>query len=279
MNKRCSKKLIVIILLILIATIFLYKQNNDIVITRMKITSSKIPEDFSGYKILQISDLHSKEFGKNQQSIVKKIIREAPDAIFVTGDSIDSKNYNEDVCIQLFSQIIEVAPIYFVTGNHEAWSNRFDEFEKRLKDVGVIVLRNNSQFIKEEDSNILVVGVDDPDFQGYSSMETQIDEMLTANDGYYTILLSHRPELIKMYSENDIDLVFSGHAHGGQIRLPFIGGIVSPNQGWFPQYTSGIYHEDATSMIVSRGLGNSIIPQRIFNRPELVVVILSNKPS
>ena len=275
MNKKSKKKLIVIISLITIAMIFLYKQNNDIVITRMQIASSEIPEDFNGYKILQISDLHSKEFGKNQQSIVKKIISEAPRAIFVTGDAIDSKNYNEDVCIQLFSQIIKVAPIYFVTGNHEVWSNRFDEFEKRLKDVGVIVLRNESQLINIKDSNILVVGVDDLDSQGYSNMQTKINEMLTANDGYYTILLSHRPELIKMYSENDIDLVLSGHAHGGQIRLPFIGGIISPNQGWFPQYTSGIYHVDDTSMIVSRGLGNSIIPQRIFNRPELIVVILS----
>lgn len=274
MNKKSKKKLMVIILFIVIAIIFLYEQNNSITITRIKVASDEIPDDFNEYKILQISDLHSKEFGKNQKSIVKKIISESPDAIFVTGDSIDSKNYNEEVCIELFSQIIEVVPIYFITGNHEAWSNRFDEFEKQLEDVGVIVLRNESRLIKVGDGNILVLGLDDPDFQG-SDMKTQIDLLLKNNNEYYSILLSHRPELIKLYAESDIGLVFSGHAHGGQIRLPFIGGIISPNQGWWPQYTSGIYEEDDTKMIVSRGLGNSIIPQRIFNRPEIIVVTLS----
>lgn len=274
MNKRKNKKLIFIVILILIAIIFLYGQNNRITITRIKVVSNEIPDNFNGYKILQISDLHSMEFGKNQNSIVKKIISEAPNAIFVTGDSIDSKNYNEEVCIELFSRIIEVAPIYFVTGNHEAWSNRFDEFEKQLENVGVIVLRNESRLIKVDDSNILVLGVDDPDFKD-RDMKTQIDQLLKDHNDYYSILLSHRPELIKLYAESNIDLVFSGHAHGGQIRLPFIGGLISPNQGWWPQYTSGIYEEDDTKMIVSRGLGNSIIPQRIFNRPEIIVVTLS----
>lgn len=275
MKKRSKKRFMLIVLFILIALIFSYKQNNDITITRMKIVSSEIPENFNGYKILQISDLHSKVFGKNQKAIVKKIINEAPDAIFVTGDLIDSKNYDADVCIQLCSQIIQVAPIYFVTGNHEAWSNKFDEFEKQLKDVGVKILRNEGELINIEDSNILVLGVDDPDFQGNGNMETQIEKLLTSYGGYYSILLSHRPELLDLYSEKNIDLVFSGHAHGGQIRLPIIGGVVAPNQGWFPQYTSGIYHVNDTTMIVSRGLGNSIIPQRIFNRPELIVVTLT----
>ncbi|PKM49768.1 MAG: phosphoesterase [Firmicutes bacterium HGW-Firmicutes-7] len=277
MSKRSKKKLKIIILLIVIIALFLFWQNNGIVINRIQITSNKIPDDFEGYKILQISDLHSKEFGKNQKWIVKKVRKEEPDIIFVTGDAIDSKKYNEDVCIQLFAQIIKVAPIYLVTGNHEAWSNRFDEFEKRLVDVGVIVLRNDSKLISIKDSSILIAGIDDPDFGEYSNIKAQIDDTVAGLDGYYKILLSHRPEMMNIYVESNIDVVFAGHAHGGQVRLPFIGGIVSPNQGWFPQYTSGDYHKNNTTMIVSRGLGNSIIPQRILNLPELIVATLSSK--
>lgn len=275
-KRRRRNRVIVIISILLIAIIFSYQQNNHITITQLNIDSNQIPDNFDGYKILQISDLHGKEFGKNQKSIVKKIINEAPDVIFVTGDTIDSEDYNGDVSIQLLSQIIEVAPIYFVTGNHEAWSIIFPEFEKQLQDLGVIVLRNDSKLMSVEDSHILVIGVDDPQLQVDKDILTQIKE-LTADKEYYSILLSHRPELLKVYAEHDIDLVFSGHAHGGQIRLPFIGGLLAPSQGWLPQYTSGIYQENNTKMIVSRGLGNSRFPQRVLNRPELVVVTISKR--
>ncbi len=274
MNKSRKKKLIVILGFILLTIIFLYRQNNDITITRINEVSSKIPVDFDGYKILQISDLHIKSFGKNQKSIVKMVTNEAPDLIVITGDLVDSKKYDAEVCLQLCQQLNDVAPIYFVTGNHEAWSNKFDEFETQLKSVGVNVLRNESLFIKHKVSKLLLLGVDDPDFQEEGNIEKQIDEMLLAHDEAYTILLSHRPELIEVYSKKNIDLVFSGHAHGGQFRLPIIGGIIAPNQGWLPQYTSGAYGLGNTTMIVSRGLGNSIIPQRLFNKPELVVVTL-----
>ncbi|PKM95011.1 MAG: phosphoesterase [Firmicutes bacterium HGW-Firmicutes-1] len=270
-----NKKLVTIIVFVTIMIGFLYQQNNAIDISRLEISSEDIPDAFNGYKILQISDLHSKEFGENQKRLVKKILDEDPDVILVTGDAIDSKNYDEDVCIQLFSQVIDLVPIYFVTGNHEAWSNTFDEFEKRLIDVGVIVLRNESKLINIEDSSILIVGVDDPDIQQGSNMKTLLDDMDALFAENYTLLLSHRPELIDIYSESDIDLVFSGHAHGGQVRLPMIGGLIAPDQGWFPKFTSGIYHKNNTTMIVSRGLGNSIIPQRIFNKPELILVTLT----
>lgn len=275
MSKKRNKKLVTIIVFVSIMIVFLYQQNNAIDISRLEISSEDIPDAFNGYKILQISDLHSKEFGENQKRLVKKILDEAPDVIVVTGDAIDSKNYDEDVCIQLFSQVIDLVPIYFVTGNHEAWSNTFDEFEKRLIDVGVIVLRNESKLISIEDSSILIVGVDDPNIQQGSNMKTLLDDMDALFADNYTILLSHRPELIDIYSESDIDLVFSGHAHGGQVRLPMIGGLIAPDQGWFPKFTSGIYHKNNTRMIVSRGLGNSIIPQRIFNKPELILVTLT----
>jgi hypothetical protein len=277
MLKKISHKFIYIFIAIILLFIFLFDQNNGLSITHINVSSSKIPEGFKDYKILQISDLHSKSFGKDQKRLVNKIIDVAPDLIVVTGDTVDSKNYNEDVCLPLFTQIVQVAPVYFVTGNHEAWSKEYDHFEKAVKATGVNVLRNEKTFIYLNNSSLQLLGIDDPDMMTYDNIESKLNELIDQSNDDLTILLSHRPELIDIYAKYGIDIVFSGHAHGGQIRLPFTQGIVAPNQGWFPEYTSGLYEMDDTKMIVSRGLGNSIIPQRLFNKPELVIVTLHNE--
>lgn len=277
MLKEISHKFIYLFIAIIFLFIFLFDQNNGLSMTRIDVSSSKIPEGFKDYKILQISDLHSKSFGKDQKRLVNKIIDIAPDLIVVTGDTVDSKNYNEDVCLSLFTQIVQVAPVYFVTGNHEAWSKEYDHFEKAVKATGVNVLRNEKTFIYLNNSSLQLLGIDDPDMITYDNIESKLNELIDQSNDDLTILLSHRPELIDIYAKCGIDIVFSGHAHGGQIRLPFTQGIVAPNQGWFPEYTSGLYEMDDTKMIVSRGLGNSIIPQRLFNKPELVIVTLHNE--
>lgn len=274
MLKKISHKFIYLFIVIILLFIFLFDQNNGLSMTHINVSSSKIPEAFKDYKILQISDLHSKSFGKDQKRLVNKIIDVAPDLIVVTGDTVDSKNYNEDVCLSLFTQIVQVAPVYFVTGNHEAWSKEYDHFEKEVKATGVNVLRNEKTFIYMNDSSLQLLGIDDSDMMTYDNIEVKLNELIDQSNDDLTILLSHRPELIDIYAKCGINIVFSGHAHGGQIRLPFTQGIVAPNQGWFPEYTSGLYEMDDTKMIVSRGLGNSIIPQRLFNKPELVVVTL-----
>ena len=152
-----------------------------------------------------------------------------------------------------------------------------------MKSAGVNILENSYSSISKENSKINIIGINDPSFdalQLYGYTDQQIIskdlEKLTNNSDEYTILLSHRPELFDTYCSYNINLVFAGHAHGGQIRLPFIGGVIAPNQGFFPQYTSGLYQKGNTNMIVSRGLGNSAFPFRINNRPEIVVVKLSN---
>ncbi len=271
-NSIKKKRLIIVLVILIITSIFLYEQNNNIVITNYKLEFKNLPKEFNDYKILHISDLHSTSFGKDQKWLIKKIKNTSPNLIVVTGDSVDLKKYNEDVCIDLFSRIMKIAPVYFVTGNHEAWSNKFNSFEQKLKDIGVIVLRNENRYLNIKGNKVVIAGIDDPAFGNMDDSLYEIDRIMNANEDIFTILLSHRPELIKIYSERNIDVVFLGHAHGGQIRIPFVGGLISPNQGWFPKYSSGVYMDNHTTMVVSRGLGNSIISQRIFNRPEIVLV-------
>jgi len=280
MSKKIKRSILLIATLVG-CSIFLYLQNNLISITEVKITSSKIPSSFKGYKILQISDLHNKKFGDNQDVLIQKIKSIDPDIIAITGDLIDSKSCDAEVSMQLIREIVKKYPVYFVTGNHEQWSGKYNNLEKELKKYDVNVLRNEHVGIRKGEQEINLLGIDDPEFVTGNRDEGNIiiDEIKKAKiemqPDKYNVLLSHRPEFIKEYTNERLDLVLSGHAHGGQVRLPFIGGLVAPNQGVLPKYTAGLYVEQNTSMVVSRGLGNSIIPQRILNRPEIVVVQLN----
>ncbi|MES9698012.1 metallophosphoesterase [Bacillus sp. JJ927] len=280
MNKK-AKRIVLLIATLVGSSIFLYLQNNLISITEVKITSSKIPSAFKGYKILQISDLHNKKFGENQNVLIKKVKNLNPDIIVITGDLIDSKSYDAEISLQVIRELVTEYPVYFVTGNHEQWSGKYNSLEKELKKYHVTVLRNEHVSIQKGEQEIYLLGIDDPDFTNGNRDEGSIikAEIVKAKDKAqldgYKVLLSHRPEFLAEYADEKVDLVLSGHAHGGQVRLPFIGGLVAPNQGILPKYTAGLYEKQNTSMIVSRGLGNSIIPQRIFNRPEIVVVQLN----
>ncbi|MCP1163718.1 metallophosphoesterase [Bacillus sp. 1813sda1] len=280
MNKK-SKRIILFIVTLIGISIFLHVQNNLISITEVNIKSSKIPSTFKGFKILQISDLHNKKFGDNQETLIQKVKGENPNIIVITGDLIDRKSYDAEVSMELIRELVKDYPIYFVTGNHEKWSGKYNDLDKELKKHHVIVLRNEHVSIQKGEQKINLLGIDDPAFVAGNRDERNVvkDEILKAKfemkPHTYNVLLSHRPEFLVEYANEKIDLVLSGHAHGGQVRLPFIGGLVAPNQGIFPTYTAGLYEKQNTSMVVSRGLGNSVIPQRIFNRPELVVVQLN----
>ncbi|MBU5483179.1 metallophosphoesterase [Clostridium sp. MSJ-11] len=278
------EKIILTLLIIILMSLTLYLQNNSIVITKHKIKSRKIPKEFNNIKILHLSDLHSKVFGKNNKQIINKINKEQPDIIVITGDFIDRRNYNEEKAMLLIHEIKDIAPIYYVTGNHEGWSNKFSSLEVKLKEKGVIVLRNESISIRRREQEIFILGVDDPSFntigyrekyKDYNIVKEEIEKI--KKEDVFNVLLCHRPELFNLYVEKDIDLVFAGHAHGGQINIPFLGGIIAPNQGFFPKYHKGIHNAKNTNMVVSRGLGNSLFPQRLFNRPEIVCVELVKK--
>ncbi|SFQ47653.1 metallophosphoesterase [Caldicoprobacter faecalis] len=196
---------------------------------------------------------------------------------------MDSRYYDVEPGLELMKQSVKIAPTYFVTGNHEWWSGEFNALEKALNENGIHVLRNTYARITKGGDEIYIIGIDDPASQAiYGEAMTTEKKIIQAlkrikKFDAFKILLAHRPELFPLYSSYGFDLVLSGHAHGGQVRLPFIGGLVAPNQGLFPEYTSGEYKRGNSTMIVSRGLGNSIIPQRLFNRPEVIVLTLLRK--
>ncbi|NEU32403.1 metallophosphoesterase [bacterium LRH843] len=276
------KKAVLLIMSIFVLFIgFLYFQNNSIVTTEKTIQSSIIPESYNGFKIIQLSDLHNKSFGEDQRRLIRKVKETNPDLIVFTGDLVGWQKDGLDAGIVLMENLVDIAPTYFVTGNHDKWAMNEQSLESRLESYGVNLLRDEVEMISVGEDMIQLIGIDDrPGFhlneveRGNSEGEDlNLLEAALANE--FTILLAHRPELFSLYSDYNVDLVFSGHAHGGQVRLPFIGGLFSPNQGLFPKYTSGDYSFNDTTMLVNRGLGNSSFPFRIFNRPEIVLVTLS----
>lgn len=280
--RKWVKRLIVFSAFLIVALVFLHLQNNWIKLQRYNMTFSNLPDSFRGYKIVQISDLHSKEFGNNQKSLVDKIKKEAPDVIFATGDFVDRANYDEKPALELLQSCKEIAPVYFIPGNHEYWSEKYDGFRNKIEALGVTLLEDKVAAIELKGQTMHITGLIDPEgrlpVKSYvtrgGSTEEALKKMASTSDEVFNILLSHRPEFFDIYCSNNFDLVFSGHAHGGQFRLPIVGGLVAPDQGFFPKYDKGIFQEGNTTMVVSSGLGNSIIPQRIFNRPEIVVVTL-----
>lgn len=268
--------------LIVLAGFFAF-ENNDIVVSKFTYFSERLPKAFDGFVIAQISDLHNKRFGAKQKQILQKLKDVSPDLIVVTGDVLDHRRYDFAPVMELMQGAKELAPVVYAPGNHEESSGRYLEIKEALLRAGVTVLNDASYTVSRGDDTVTVLGVLDPAFSKLrQSHKTDASDMRRfLNTQYeeddFTILLSHRAELLKLYSEVGVDLVFAGHAHGGQIRLPFIGGLYAPGQGIFPKYTSGRHDADDTTMYVSRGLGNSVFPLRIFNRPELVVVTLKVK--
>ena len=280
--KRKKKWVWSFLALILIAlVIWIIWGNTAIEVNEYKITSDRIPEAFTGFRIAQVSDLHNNEFGEGNSKLLSLLSQTDPDIIVITGDLIDSRQTDLDVALEFVRQAMEIASVYFVSGNHEARISEYDDLKIGLTEAGVIVLENEKTELTREGESITLIGLDDPSLRedylfgdAADVVGAFLDELHSESNGY-TILLSHRPELFDTYVDAGVDLVFSGHAHGGQFRLPFIGGLVAPNQGFFPEYDAGLYTEGTTNMLVSRGVGNSIIPVRINNRPEIVLVTLS----
>ena len=284
MIKKPNKKtiLIVSVLVILCLGIWILWANIALEVKKYEIVSDRIPEAFAGFRIAQVSDLHNKDFGEGYGQLLTLLSEINPDIIVVTGDLIDSRQTDLDIALEFAWQAGKIARVYFVSGNHEARVPEYEELKIGLVKAGVVILENQKVQITREGESITLMGIDDPSFQedylfgdSESVARQAIENLQNESDGY-TVLLSHRPELFDLYAETGMDLVFSGHAHGGQFRLPFIGGLVAPNQGFFPKYDAGLFSEDNTTMIVSRGVGNSIIPIRFNNRPEIVLVTLRN---
>lgn len=262
-----------------------YFENNCIGVSGYHCAFNNLPDTFKGCKILQISDLHSKSFGKNQKRLVKRIIKEKPDYIFITGDIIDvDKDFKTiqkrfERVRPLLESISVIAPTFYTTGNHEIETGYKEYLWQEAEKCGTNVVVNKCVRISRGGKSIAVIGAADPCFYGsrkaYKPFAKELKKLCAEAGGDFKTVLSHRPELIDVYSECGADLVFTGHAHGGQFRTPFTSqGLYSPEQGVLPRYTQGVHRKDATTMVVSRGMGNSRFPQRLFNRPEIVAVTL-----
>ncbi len=266
-----------------LAGLFLYFENTSLQLTEYQISFDTLPKEFDGFRIALVSDLHGSVFGKGQSRLVSKISDFQPDIITIAGDLFDEREFTPKPAEIFIENCKDIAPLFYVTGNHEIYSPYLDSFVEAMRDHNITFLRNDVAIIRKGSSEIALIGIDDPLVfsehsqkqkegcaRSLSGISSKIDE------DTFTILLSHRPDFIEIYASSDIDLVLSGHAHGGMIRIPGIGGVISPGQGFMPKYTEGVYREKQTTMVVSRGLGNSGRFQvRIFNRPEIVLITLT----
>ncbi len=284
MKKRNKKHwLCAIAFCLVVISAWIVPGNTNPDITEYYVTSSRIPDPFDGFEIAQISDLHNAEFGDENEDLLVLLSQIKPDVIVLTGDLIDSRKTDIEIALAFAGKAVQIAPVYYVSGNHEARIPEYAELKMGLTEAGVTVLENQKVQITRDGEHITLMGIQDPNFRtdylfgdAESISRQAIASLLNASDGY-TVLLSHRPEQFNVYVDTGVDLVFSGHAHGGQFRLPVVGGLVAPNQGIFPKYDAGQFVEENTTMIVSRGVGNSIIPFRINNPPEIVVVELKRQ--
>lgn len=269
----------IILFLILLIIAFLIWQAKDIITTKYIFENDAADKNLNGFKIVHISDLHNNNCGKKIAAITKA---QSPDIIVITGDLIDSGNTNIDIAMEFISKIINIAPIYYVQGNHEARLENYNQFVSSLTEMGVTVLDNTSAVFHYNNTAVNLIGIKSPKYE--SSFTAKIEKSTTESvkkiiqsnikENMLNVLLAHNPELFEQYSQCDVDLVFSGHAHGGVVRLPFIGGIIAPNQGLFPKLTGGVHTKNNTSIVISRGVGNHFPTIRVFNRPEVVAIIL-----
>lgn len=280
-SKRKVIALGVVLALFLALVVWVVWGNTALEINEYTIKSEKINDSFDGFRIAHLSDLHNTEIGKENGKLLEKLTESNPDIIVITGDLIDSRRTNISVALNFTKKAVEIAPCYFVSGNHESRISEYAYLEAELKKQGVTILDNKTAEIEKAGEKIALIGVRDPsfDFKGDfcdvdNFLKSTIEPLQTET---FTVVLSHRPELFDIYVNSGADLILSGHLHGGQVRLPFVGGLLSPEPSLFPEYDAGLFTENSTNMIVSRGIGNSAIPIRFNNRPEIIVVTLKSQ--
>lgn len=274
-----KKKAAVTAAVLLLLAVWLVWGNTALECNETVLSDPELPAAFEGFRIAQVSDLHNAEFGEGNQKLLDLLRQAAPDIIVITGDLIDSRDTDMETAIEFVRAAVKIAPCYFVTGNHESRVAEYPRLEADMTDAGVTVLRGEAAVLEREGESIRLIGAEDYSFfrfpAGEDGVAAMMEQIIPLAQPGYNILLCHRPELITRFTELDIDLVLSGHAHGGQIRIPLVGGLFAPDQGFFPEYDGGVYALGDMRMVVSRGLGNSLAPLRVNNRPEVVVITLT----
>ncbi|MBQ7903056.1 MAG: metallophosphoesterase [Oscillospiraceae bacterium] len=259
-------------------TVFLHWQNNGVRTSRYVYSDHRLPQGFKGFKILHISDYH------NSRQMHRKIINlsraEGADITAITGDLFDCRRTDVAAGLALVKDLVKIAPVYYVTGNHESKIENIAAIKEEISRLGVNIIEDKKIRLERNGDAITLMGVQDPRFYIDENDEKRDRHIFrnhllnfTKGDDSFKVLLSHRPEFIHTYRDSGIALALTGHAHGGQFSIPFTDiGVFVPNQGLFPPYAAGMKKLDGTTMIISRGIGNSVFPFRLFNRPEIVTV-------
>ena len=254
-----------------------YQSNYQLQVETFTFQDTDLPQGFDGFRIVQLSDLHCAAFGEGNADLLAAVAQAAPDIIVITGDLVDqAKEIPPGYVKTLALGLTNIAPTYFVTGNHEWARGDVPELKNELADGGVMSLSNFFVPLERDGDVILLAGIDDPN--GYADQKTPEElaaEVAAAGEDPYWILLAHRNTLFaQQYSRLGANLTISGHGHGGLIRLPFTDGLVNTDRTFFPSYTAGFYEAEGREVFVSRGLGNSGWTFRLFNRPQVAVLTL-----
>lgn len=273
--RASTKKLIIAALIIATVAFVAMGLDQQLIIVHYKIDSPKV---FKPFKIVVIADLHGCKYGKNQSQLIAAINAQAPDIVVYPGDIYDDEMPHEP-SQQLLAALQGEYPSYYVSGNHEFWSDQAETIKQAVRETGVMVLEGDTQMLSVNGQTISISGIDDPYVAKYTPQKGSFNKQLAScfskiDPADYNIVLSHRPERVASITAGDVDLVLAGHAHGGQWRIPgLLNGLYAPDQGFFPKYAGGRYDFNDKTMIVSRGLAreSTRIP-RFYNRPELVVV-------
>lgn len=277
MKKRrgCLHSFFVFLLVAAILAGFWYFENNVIQPETLTVASDRLPASFSGLRVVELSDVHGKEFGQNSEKLLEAVRQAEPDLIAIDGDLADE--YTDLTMLRPLAEgLAAIAPTYYVTGNHEWVMDDLGVMLEILKDAGVTVLRNEFVRLEKGGESIVLAGADDPNGPYDQKTPQQLVTEIRAACGTdaYILMLYHRNDRLDLWAELGVDTVLTGHGHGGVIRLPYYGGLIGVDRDFFPDFSAGLYAQGSTTMVVSRGLGNSGVPFRLFNRPHLPVVIL-----
>jgi predicted MPP superfamily phosphohydrolase len=257
---------------------FFWWDNNVLQVESFSCPGSRLPAGFDGYRIVVLSDLHGKRFGQGNTLLFQNVQAQHPDCIVFTGDLVDRFHGINWSDVQTVADGLQkIAPVYYVTGNHEWALGQAPKLKATLTDAGWQVLSNRYVKLERNGSSLILAGIDDPN--GYADQKTpeSLAQELHQKEGNpFWILLAHRNDHFQsQYSYLHADLTISGHGHGGMIRLPFTDGLIGTQRNWFPSYTAGFYTAHGSRMFVSRGLGNSGFSFRLFNRPQIAVLTLT----
>jgi predicted MPP superfamily phosphohydrolase len=268
------RRLLALLALFALAAGFVYWQNFTLQVEPVELFFESLPPQFDGLRVAELSDLHGRSFGKNNVRLLRTLQKARPDMICICGDLFDEKT-DLTMLEPLLTGLTDIAPVYYVTGNHEWQVKNLREILQKMRAWGVTVLENEGRVLSRGGAEMVVAGVHDP--CGPYDMKTPaalVRELRSAQGNDFILMLSHRNDELAMWSQLGVQLVLSGHCHGGVVRLPFVGGVFGTRRELFPEYDAGVYRQDGTTLFVSRGLGYTNVHFRLFNRPHVPIMIL-----